>query len=367
MMGLIEDALRETFTEQVRTTPVVDDAAGRAIDAAGRVHRRRTVVSALAVAIGVAFATGAVSLIGGPPDHGVGGPATTRTSAPQRPVDVRTGTVIVTRDGRQISLERLASPVVEALRVTDGWLLTTTATTPPHRSLYHLREDSALTWLAGGERIIVSPDGRRVAWNADGAVSVAERFGRQLTVSHRTTGTGTLGPVAFAGGGVVLTRDGSPAEYRVWFPTEGQYVPGARTTARVAAATADGTQMFALVGALYPCVAVLDPDRLATVRRACDLFVKLDYALVPSPDGRWLLVRGPSRVDLYDLDGMWRVQAPVASWTVVARHVAWVDGTSFVLNGHGELLRGHVNEPGRLDELAVDADEDVVPIPAARP
>jgi hypothetical protein len=367
MMGLIEDALRETFADQVRTTPVVDDAAGRAIDTAGRIHRRRTVVSALAVAVGVAFATGAVSLVGGPPDHGVGGTSTTRTTAPPRPVDVRTGTTIVTRDGRQISLERLASPVVEALRVSDGWLLTTTAPTPPRRSLYHLREDATLTWLAGGERIIVSPDGRRVAWSADGAVSVAERFGRQLTVSHRTSGTGTLGPVAFAGNGVVLTREGTPPEYRMWFPAAGQYIAGARTTSRVVVATADGAQMFALVGPIDPCVAVLDPDRLVTVRRACDLSMKHDHTLVPSPDGRWLLVRAPNRVDLYDLNDMWRIQAPVASWTVVARHVAWVDGNSFVLNGHGELLRGRVDEPGRLDEIAVDADEDVVPIPTARP
>ena len=75
------------------------------------------------------------------------------------------------------------------------------------------------------------------------------------------------------------------------------------------------------------------------------------------------------QVDLYDLSSVWRVQAAVASWTVVAQHVVWVDGGSFVLNGHGELLRGYVDQPGRLDEVPVDeaAAGSVVPVPMARP
>jgi hypothetical protein len=146
-------------------------------------------------------------------------------------------------------------------------------------------------------------------------------------------------------------------------------MPAPRTNGRVAAATADGTQVFALIGSTYPCLAVLDPVGLGMVRRACDLWLTLDHTLVPSPDGRWLLVLAPDRIDLYDLGAVWRIQAPVASWTVVAQHVAWSADGQFVLNGHGELLRGYVESPGRLDEIAVDAaaDGDVIPIPVARP
>jgi hypothetical protein len=119
---------------------------------------------------------------------------------------------------------------------------------------------------------------------------------------------------------------------------------------------------------MYPCLDVLNPVGLGMVRRACDLPLKPDYILAPSPDGRWLLVLAPERVDLYDLDEVWYVQAPTASWTVVAQRTAWVDTRTFVLNGHGELLRGYVDRPGQLDEIAVDAgaDANVAPIPVAR-
>jgi len=364
-MGLLEDALRKTFADQVRTTPVVDDAAGRAIASAGRTRRRRTVTGALAIAAGVAFAAGGVGLLGGPPDQGVGGAPVTRTAQP-RPVDVRTPTVIVTRDGRTISLQRLPS-VLDVLRVADGWLVTTDG--PRRRSLHHVGEDATVTWLVDGDRILVSPDGRWVAWTVGPGVSIGERAGRTLALRHHTGGAGGLAPVAFAGGGLVLvTVDAGPIETDVWYPSTGPYAAGTRVRARAAAPTFDGAQVFALVGPTYPCLDVLNPIGLSMVRRACDLPLKPDYTLVPSPDGRWLLVLAPERVDLYDLDEVWTVQAPTASWTVVAQRVAWVDNRTFVLNGHGELLRGYVDGPGQLDEIAVDAgaDGDVAPIPFAR-
>jgi hypothetical protein len=365
-MGLIEDALRETFADQVRTTPGVDDAAGRAIEAAGRTRRRRTVTGALAIAAGVVFAAGGVGLLGGSPDQGVGGPPVTGPAQP-RPVDVRTPTAIVTKDGRTISLRRLPT-VLDVLRVADGWLVTTEG--PRVRSLYHVGEDAAMTWLVDGDRILVAPDGRRVAWTVGPGISIGERTGRTLALRHHTGGADGLTPVAFAGGGLVLvTVDTSPIETAVWYPSTGPYAAGARVRARAAAATFDGTQVFALAGPVYPCLDVLNPVGLAMVRRACDLPLRLDYTLVPSPDGRWLLVVAPERVDLYDLDEVWYVQAPTASWTVVAQRVAWVDTRTFVLNGHGELLRGYVDRPGQLDEIAVDdgADGDVAPIPFVRP
>jgi hypothetical protein len=365
-MGLIEDALRETFADQVRTTPVVDDAAGRAIEAARRNRRRRTVVGALAVAAGVAFAVGGVGLVGARPHRDIGVSTVTRPNPP-RPVDVRTPTTIITRDGRTISLQGLPT-VLEVLRVDDGWLVVTEG--PRVRSLHYIDEDGVRTWLTDGDHILVSPDGRRVAWSVGPGISIGERTGGTLKLGPHTGGAGGLAPVAFAGGGLVLvTIEANPIQSDVWYPSTGAYVAGARTRARVAAATADGAQVFALVGPTYPCLAVLNPVGLSTARRACDLTLRLDDTLVPSPDGRWLLVLAPERVDLYDLDEVWRVQAPAASWTVVAQRVAWVDARTFVLNGHGELLRGYVDVPGQLDEIAVDAgaDGDVTPIAVAHP
>jgi hypothetical protein len=342
-MGLLEDALRETFADQVRTKPVVDD---------------------------VAFTAGSVGTVGVRPDHGVGGSNATRPAPPQ-PLDVRTPNAIVTKDGRTISLRQLPK-VLDVLRVDDGWLVTTEG--PRTRALYFVDEAGAAIWLTDGDRILVAPDGRRVAWTVGPGISIGERTGTMVTLRHHTGGAGGLAPVAFAGGGLVLvTVDANPVETDVWYPSTGAYVPGARTAARAraraAAPTFDGAQFFALIGSTYPCLAVLNPVGLGTVRRACDLALKLDYTLVPSPDGRWLLVLAPERVDLYDLDEVWQLQAPTASWTVVAQRAAWADIDTFVLNGHGELLRGFVDRPGQLDEIAVDAgaDGDVTPIPVARP
>ena len=366
-MGLIEEALRDTLAAQVGTAPVVDDPAGRAIEAAGRFRRRRALAGVLAVAASVAFVAGGVAVATQPSHQGA---AERRPVAPvpPPPLDVRTGTSILTTDGRTISLAQ-RGPVAHALRVEDGWLVTTAG--PPGQALYHIDDGGTATWLTVGDRILVAPDGRRVAWSADGGVWSGERAGQKLTTNHHTSGTGTLEPVAFAGGGLVLgTRKGTSSGYDMWYPAAGGYVTAPRTNGRVAAATADGTQVFALIGSTYPCLAVLDPPLgLSMVRRACDLSLALDHTLVPSPDGRWLLVLAPDRIDLYDLGAVWRLQAPVASWTVVAQHAAWLTDGQFVLNGHGELLRGYVETPGRLDEIAVgpEADGDVIPIPVARP
>jgi hypothetical protein len=271
----------------------------------------------------------------------------------------------VTKDGRTISLGSLPT-VLEVLRVPDGWLVTTEGLRA--RSLHYVGEDGAVTWLVDGDRILVSPDGRRVAWTVGPGISIADRSGRTLTLRHHTGGANGLAPIAFASvGRLLVTVDATPTESAVWYPSTGAYVGGARTRARAAAPTFDGTQVFALVGPTYPCLAVLNPVGLSTARRACDLALRPDYTLVPSPDGRWLLVLAPERIDLYDLDEVWRVQAPTASWTIVAHRAAWVDIRTFVLNGHGELLRGYVDVPGQLEEIAVDAgaDGDVTPIPFA--
>jgi hypothetical protein len=365
-MGLLEDALRDTFADQVRTTPVVDDAAGRAITAAGRVRRRRAVASAVAVAAGVVFVLGAVAVATRPPGEGVTRPAASGPP-PRPPVDVHTGATILTTDGETVSLGRLPT-VTGILRVDDGWLVTADWT--QSRSLYHVAVNGGTTWLTAGDRIAVAPDGRRVAWSAKGSVSVADRDGNRLVASEVTGGTGTLGPIAFAGDGVVLAdRDAIPTGFEVWFPAKGPYTRGARTTAQVLGPTADGQALFALVGTAYPCLAVLDPVDLTSVRSACDLPLKLNYNLAPSPDGRWLVVVGPDRANLYDLETVWRGHGAVASWTVVASGVVWIDSTSFILNGHGKLLRGYVNNAGRLDEVALDVgpEGEVEPIPRAFP
>jgi hypothetical protein len=124
-MGLLEDALRATFAEQVRTPPVADDAAGRAIRGAGRVRRRRAAAGTLAVVVSVALAGVGVAVTwGGPSRYGpASGPPVTVPDQP-RPVDVWKGNQIVTSDDRTISLEHLPT-VIRVTRVDDGWLVIT--------------------------------------------------------------------------------------------------------------------------------------------------------------------------------------------------------------------------------------------------
>jgi hypothetical protein len=361
-MGLLEDALRDAFADQVRTAPTVDDPAGRAIGAAGRIRRRRAVAGTLAIVAGVVFASGAVAALRSGPDGGVpAGPSVTQTPSP-RPVDVWTDDAILTVDGSDIPLRGLA-PVIDVLRVPDGFLITRNGLRT--RTLYRIDAIGTPTRLAEGERIVISSDGRRVAWSSGAMVSLGQRAEGRFTRVQQTGGYEHWTPVAFTVDGVVLSSgDGYQTRYQVWTPDRAQSGSTPRTGARGLTAHPDGTALFALIGTAYPCLGQLDPDSLATRRQACDLKMDDIQLLVPSPDGRWLVALASDRVDLYDLVHVWGMQVPTASWTIVAQTAAWVDAGSFVLNGHSELLRGRVDAPGQIDEIPVDVpfDQDVVPV-----
>jgi len=359
-MGLLEDALREAFAEQVRASPAVEDAAGQAIGAAGRIRRRRAVAGAVALMASVALASGGVVAFRSSSGPSAGGPPSVQAPNPL-PLDVRTRDAIVTADGRVISLAPLA-PILDAFRVTDGWLVVRVEL--HGRSLHHVDPRGKVTLVMSAAGLAVSADGARVAWTSGSGVSLGRRDGAVLTTTQHTPGTGSFRPIGFAGGGVVLASDAAyPTRHEVWYPSRGKYTPGPRTEARILAPTADGSGVFALV-ATYPCLVELRPDAWATVHRACDLDLREVRTLLPSPDGRWLLALGSDRVDLYDLARVWTVQEPIAWWTVAAHDAAWVGRGSFVLNGPGELLRGYVDAPERLDEIPVDAvdGEDVIPV-----
>jgi hypothetical protein len=215
----------------------------------------------------------------------------------------------------------------------------------------------------------VSIDGRQVAWSAEGGVSVGDRAGPKLTLTRHTSRTGDLGPIAFAGGGVLLAPTNGDAGYDMWFPAQGSFVPGPATDATVLTPTAHGTQLFGLAGRPHPCLVLLEPAGFTPTRQACGLDLKADPLLVPSPGGRWLLAIHPDRADVYDLSTVWTVAAVEASWAVAAENAVWVDPDSFVLHGHRLLVRAYVGDPSRLDLLRTDGvvDGDVVPVPAARP
>jgi hypothetical protein len=105
VMGLLEDALRDTLAALVATTPAVEDAAGGAIGRARRMRRRRTAVlgTAAAAVSMVLLGAGVAAVKAGPLGVAVGvvqptAPGVEVWSAPL-PSDLLTGNRIILATG----------------------------------------------------------------------------------------------------------------------------------------------------------------------------------------------------------------------------------------------------------------------------
>jgi hypothetical protein len=367
-MGLLEDALRETFAAKVATTPTVDDAAGRAIHSGVRLRRRRIALNTLAVMLTIVAVSGSVAAlsVSRGRDVMVAPGSSSRPPAAVPPLDVLAGNMILSAEGGVIPLAELP-PVTGALRVPDGWLVTTWAEEP---GLYHVARTGATTTLVSGTRAAVSPDGSRVAWSFRGEIYLADRRGNETTVVDRTPAPPGLAPVLVtATGGVVLgPRPGAAfgTGHTMWFPAEGSVRDTPLPDARIVAATADGTRLFGIQGITYPCLFRINPVD-GTEQHACDLGLTPDTTISAAPDGRYVLAVLPDEVKIFDLNTVWGYQAPVAQWTVPVAAAAWIDGNSLLMGGQGKLLRAYVDNQPRLDEFEVgSAGAPILPIPVAR-
>jgi len=188
-------------------------------------------------------------------------------------------------------------------------------------------------------------------------VSVAMRTGARLVGQQNTDGTGDLVPLRFVGAGIVLgaasTAGGHLDTFDVWFPALGGYHARPKSYAAILAAAPDGSRLYGLAGASYPCLTEIRPDSLEPTHLACEVKVENVDSGYVSPDGRWLALAYVDRVELYDLQTLWTVQDPVQTWWVKGTGLVWLDASSFVVGEIDRLVRFAVDQPGRVEEIGV--------------
>jgi hypothetical protein len=367
-MGLLEEALRATFAAKVAAPPTVEDAAGRAIRGAVRVRRRRITLNTLAVLVTILAVSGAAVALGNSRGRNGIPPADSSSHRAVRlPLDVLADNVILAADGGRIMVLDELPRVTGAVRVPDGWLVTTIADAP---GLYYVDPKGETRAIVTGSPAAVSPDGGRVAWMYQGEIYLADRLGARTEVIHKTAAPGGLVPVLITASGAVVLGPGPDAPFgtghHMWFPAEGRVRDRPLPDADIVGATADGTYLFGTQGLNYPCLRLINPFD-GTAKQACDLQLRPDTTVAASPDGRYVMTLLPDRVDVFDLSTVWGYQEPVASWTLPVAAVAWIDGNSLLMGGQGRLLRTYVDEPRRIEEFDVGrAGAPLLPVPVAR-
>jgi hypothetical protein len=380
-MGLLEDALRDTFSNRVGAPPAVDDLAGQAIRRAGAIRRRQVTVASVAVVVTVVLV--GVGMLSGSPlaiqfGAGLAGPtpSPTATTPPPNPlvgvklpVDVLNGDRIQVADGRVISLAGLGT-AQKALRVSPGWLVQTSNNLPEKSAVWLVDEKGFASQLASGEITMVSHGTQylpspQVAWTAAGRLNVANFVGRGLSGTTSTTGADKLVPLLAVAGGLLLggTQTGGRTDlWDMWYPDKGAYTstPTSGAVSAVVGETADGKQLFILDSGKPPCLGLADPPpQFTMVRSTCGALVSPDDRIYASPTGRWLLVVSQSSYTVYDANTIWTYPQAVASGPVDSDPAVtgtWLNDTTFVVYGHNKLTQGSPNTTSRSPTEVPDAN-----------
>lgn len=359
-MIVLEDVLRETFAARVAGAPAPHDPAAAAIRRARGIQRRRRAVSGAGATVVAMVLAGTLlwvqdwrSGFGSGRYSGVDGPIVT-ASPPGEPtapapgrqpgVDLFANGRVWTADGRRVTIAEPGWEVVRAFRVPAGWLL-------GGRTEARLvsTENVAVPLPLAGQWAL-SADGSRMAYTADGTLRVARlsRDGLQEVGSVEVP-TGVM-PVAFAGERVVLgvfDGTGRLAKIDHWRPGEPYRPVWTQLASRVY--EAPGSEVLAQVPAqaggpdCLARVAVSEGGTLHADRSAaCEIEpVGGSWpAGVVSPDGRWLAMPGPSRVDLYDLSTVFARPAVAHSCTASATaSLVWESTTAVLAAGGSEVVR----------------------------
>ncbi len=392
-MGLVEDALRETFVSRVAAPPVIEEVADRAIRNAARVRRRRAAfVAAVTVASVAAVSAGIFSFAGSGGEPGIGvGTSLSATASPLAgtsapvvgavlPVDVLNGDRIQGANGTVVTLAGLGAPK-RALRVAEGWLVET----------YQVDQGKAMVWLvneAGGQTLLAAGDGAmvsagsssrpgpQIAWTSSGTLFLGTYSGGQVNGVVSTEGV-ALSPQLVVGSGVVLagTRTGGGLDiWDMWFPDRGAYVATTENPNGLSSlfgTTIGNERIIASYGGKPPCLGELDPNAFTPVRSNCSVDFNLDDRVFPSPDGRFWAVIGPSGIRLYDANSVWTTAEPIASWPVKTTYAAvWrPDSASFVVVTLTDVLTVYPQAGRAYDSVplppSVGSDAWAWPLPIA--
>lgn len=362
----LERALRQTLAGRVATPrPLAADPAGAVLRRARRTGRRRTLTGLALAGVATVLVTTGMAQLGGPAGQGgtptvvLGDPrgfsasplptASTPVSGkgPVRAeLDLIVGPWLDTSGGERRELTGV-SGVDRAQRVPDygGWLVTS-AVTPAGRTLWWVPPNGSApqVLLAGADAVVVSPDGRQVAWRDGSHLQAAAVVGGQILAGSRVAAPAGATPVGFAGD-AVLVRQPDRGGVSVWRRAEGG-VPGAANpdVLAVYGALPDG-RVVGLVSAgtpRQPCVGLLDPARgLTPVRTGCGPALATDGLGGVSADGRWLLLNTARRSALLvDLAGLGAAAANHPAGPAVAGAVAWTrSGAALHVDATGGLVR----------------------------
>ncbi|SCE83220.1 hypothetical protein GA0070214_102366 [Micromonospora chaiyaphumensis] len=361
----LERALRQTLAGRVATSrPLAADPAGAALRRARRTARRRTLTGLALAGVATVLVTTGMAQLGGPSGHGgtptvvLGDPdgfspsplPTTASPVPgpgpvRAELDLIVGSWLDTSGGERRELTGV-SGVERAQRVPDygGWLVTSAATAAG-RTLWWVPPNGSdpQVLLAGADAVVVSTDGRQVAWRDGGYLAAAGVVGGQLVASTRTTAPAGATPVGFAGD-AVLIRQPDHGGVGVWRRSAGGTPGGANRDVLTVYGTLPDGRVVGLVSAgtpRRPCVALLDPTRdLAPLRTGCGPAVATDGLGGVSADGRWLLLNARTSALLVDLAGLGAGATSHPAGPAVAGAVAWTrSGAALHVDATGGLVR----------------------------
>lgn len=215
---MLEDSLRNMFTERVESPPLIKDPASAAIGRGRAARRRRTAASSVAAALALVFVVGGIvglrdlAAPGGGREGSTiafnGQPDTAPTSPPIEPqptvdtgigLDLWAGERLWTTDGRTLRLTGVGT-VSRIYRVPTGWVYGGTA------GVRFLRTDGSSISLSGqDERWVLSPTGEQFAFVVDTALYVARVSATGLAVRTRTDVPPGITPVGFLDRSVVIS------------------------------------------------------------------------------------------------------------------------------------------------------------------
>jgi len=341
---VLEDDLRRTFTERVGDAPALNDPAGTAIRRARRIRRHRGLLGGAAATVAVAVLGGGLAAV---QDWRLSRPVTAEQAAgdatpvaettfaipeptvepslgPRPDVDLYADGYVWTAGGVRIPVSERETRVTRAYRIPLGWVL------GGGHDVQLVNTDGSTVRLSVGSRWVLSSDGTRIAYVVDGSMRVAVLEPGGL-VDIATTGVGKeTVPLAFAGDQVVIgevEENGTLARVDRWEPN-GLYRPNWRQQALTVYEAPVGDVVAQVPTALGACLVRLavatDGLRPAT-DEACGIGVShTGPPPTVSPDGRWLAVRTPATVAIYDLRTVFRSPIPAATCgSVVTTDLTW--------------------------------------------
>jgi hypothetical protein len=300
----IEQLLRESFAARVEEQPALRAPAERAIQAAQRGRRRRTLFGVLGSVAAVLVSGAAVAAVPASSPHPSPAPTVTASPVPPSPGPFSVAGVVDRAlrlpDGTTVDLR--ATDPYRVLRTRDGWLALELVNQLDRGGLWLVTPDRKLHPLVTGAQgpVAVGVDGRHFAWRIGNQLKTAHLTGTRVQVDQTTTAPAQVVPVAVSDTAVVLGQRSSAglAGFDLWLPARGAYVPSWDATADVLVfgPAPDGHGFLGLTNAASTdpgtrCLALLDPaNHLHAARTACGLNPAAEQLPVLSPDRRWLVV-----------------------------------------------------------------------------